>query len=212
MVISHTHPEYVRRWRGCFLENGAYYYSKEICEKIIPNIRTDRNWVTINIDGVACDHSVVFIHNNNDPNMYRHLLKRRDLILVCGVPSTCEKVKRYGETIYLPLSVDVEYVRTFAREKTKGTAYVGRKGKRKEMEFPKGTDFIENLKREELLARMAEYEKVYAVGRTAIEAKILGCEILPFDPRYPDTSLWQIVDTMEAVELLQRELDMRDER
>ena len=43
--------------------NGAYYYSKEIVENIIPHVRTNYNWVTININK-SLPHSIVFIHNN----------------------------------------------------------------------------------------------------------------------------------------------------
>ena len=66
------------------------------------------------------------------------------------------------------------------------------------------------MEHEELLKEMAKYKNVYAVGRTAIEAKILGCNILPYDPRFKDPSIWKVVDTMEAVSLLQKELDEID--
>jgi hypothetical protein len=53
-------------------------------------------------------------------------------------------------------------------------------------------------------------EKVYAVGRTALEAKVLGCKILPYDPRFPDPDVWKIVNVDEAINLLQWELDEID--
>ena len=58
------------------------------------------------------------------------------------------------------------------------------------------------MDRKNLLAKMASYRKVYAVGRTAIEARALGCEILPYDPRYPDPSIWQVIDNKEAARIL----------
>ena len=67
-----------------------------------------------------------------------------------------------------------------------------------------------DLPREEMLARIARYKKCYAVGRTAIEAKILGCEILPYDPRFPDPSIWKVFTYDDAVKLLQKKLDEID--
>ena len=57
---------------------------------------------------------------------------------------------------------------------------------------------------------MAEYEQIYAVGRTAIEAKILGCEVLPYDVRYPDPRMWKVIDNKDAAKLLQKKLDVID--
>ena len=72
MIIDHTHPAYIRKWLNAGLNqfNGAYYYSQEIVENIIPNIETDRNWITVNIKGVGCDHAIVFMHNNLYPSNY----------------------------------------------------------------------------------------------------------------------------------------------
>ena len=39
-------------------------------------------------------------------------------------------------------------------------------------------------------------------GRTAIQAKILGCEIGVHDTRYPDPSIWKIVDNKEAAKMV----------
>ena len=128
----------------------------------------------------------------------------------CGVPETCNKVAHLGRAIYLPLSVKVSEVEQYRCEKTKDTAYVGRKGKRNNIPFPLHTDFVEGLPRDKLLKELAKYRKVYAVGRTAIEAKILGCEILPYDPRFPDPGIWQIVDSSDAKDILQKQLDVLD--
>lgn len=211
MIIDHTHLFYRRKWclAGAARFNGAYYYSKEIVENIIPKIKTDRNWVTINIPGAGLDHSIVFIHNNIRPDYYDWLSKYEDLILVCGVPETCDKVAHLGTPIYIPLSIDVEFVESFKTEKTKYTAYAGRANKKKG-NIPEGVDLLEDLERSQLLAKMAEYEKIYAVGRTAIEAKALGCEVLPYDPRYPDPELWEVVDNKDVVELLQEKIDEID--
>lgn len=77
--------------------------------------------------------------------------------------------------------------------------------------FPKNTDFLEELPRKILLTRMADYRHVFAVGRTAIEAKILDCNILAYDPRFPDTDFWQILDNKDAAKILQAKLEEIDE-
>ena len=88
MIIDHTHPNYLRKWRNAGLNqfNGAYYYSKEIVENIIPNVETDRNWITVNVKGVGLNHAIVFIHNNLHPENYEWLkfYGYKDLVLVCG--------------------------------------------------------------------------------------------------------------------------------
>ena len=214
MIISHEHPAYKprRRRAGQNKYNGAYYYSQEIVKNIIPNVETDRNWITVNIKGVGCDHAIVFIHNNLHPSLYEWLkwYRYKDLVLVCGILETVEKVQHLGKAIYLPLSVDTEYVKQFRTEKTKGAAFVGRRSKRRGVEFPEGVDFLEGLPREELLARMAEYETVYAVGRCAIEAKVLKCKLKAYDERFPKVSRWKVLDNKDAAKLLQAELDRID--
>lgn len=212
LVVDHDHPVYQKKrlHAGRNKWNGAYYYSKEIIENILPLVDTDRNWVTINAPGYGLEHSIVFIHNNLHPELYDWLSDYKDLVLVCGIPETCSKIAHLGTAIYLPLSVDVEEVRQYCREKTEDTAFVGRWPKRTGLYFPEGTHFIENLPRPEILRRMAAHKKVYAVGRTAIEARILGCEILPYDPRFPDPSRWKVMDNKDAAKLLQKQLDQID--
>ena len=221
MIIDHRNICYKKRWENAGVNkyNGAYYYSKEIVKNIIPNIKTDRNWITVNIpyhnnipqfDAVGCDHAIVFIHNNLHPENYEWLSRYHDLILVCGIPETCSKVSHLGKAIYLPLSIDVAYVKRFEAVKTKPVAYVGRRSKAHSFPFPDGTDFICNMSRDDLLQAMAQYEHVYAVGRTALEAKCLGCKLLPYDKRFPDVSIWKVMDNSEAVDILQKELDKID--
>ena len=212
MLIDHSYPAYRKKWllNGKNRWNGAFYYSKEIVDNIIPLVKTNRNWITINIPNVGCDHSIVFIHNNLHPEYYDWLKNYNDLLLVCGIPETCEKMSHLGTAIYLPLSVNVEEIQQFITEKTEEIAFVGRKTKRKGCAFPENTHYIEGLPRKELLSKMANYKKVYAVGRTAIEAKVLGCEILPYDPRFPDPSRWKILDNKDAARILQSLLDEVD--
>lgn len=215
MILDHNNLLFLQKWRYAkdHRFNGAYYYSKEIVNNIIPRIKTDRNWITINVGGMALHHSIVFIHDNLNPaRSMAWLSHARDLILVCGVKETMDKVKCYGRPIYLPLSVDVPYVSQFKTEKTKDVAYVGRKGKPGTEKLPKDIDYISGLPRVELLKELAKYKKVYAVGRCAIEARVLECEILPFDERYPDPSVWKILDNRFAAKMLQLELDKIDKK
>lgn len=209
MIIDHDHPTYRAAWLNSGLNryNGAFFYSKEIVKYIIPNVKTERNWLTINTHGVGADHCIVFIHNNKHPENYNWLKRYKDLILVCGVPETCEKVAHLGKTIYLPLSVDVADVKRYERPKTKETAFAGRLEKAKGLT---GIDMLAGLPRTKLLPAMAEYRNIYAVGRTAIEAKILGCKVLPYDQRFPDPSVWKVLDCRDAAKILQEELDKID--
>lgn len=209
MIINHDTKEYRRKWAyaGANQYNGAFYYSKEICKYIIPNIRTDRNWITVNVRGVGCDHAIVFIHNNLHPENYNWLSKYNDLILVCGVKTTMPKVQHLGTTLYLPLSIDVDDVAKYKTQKTKGTAFAGRIAKSRQADFKDGVDFLTGLPRTKFLAELAKYKQVYAVGRTAIEAKVLGCKVLPYDQRFPDPAVWRIVDYKQAVKILQKKLD-----
>lgn len=215
MIIDHNDPEFRQRWqsKGANRFNGAFFYSKEIVKFIIPNVKTDRNWITINTLGKGFDHSIVFCHNNLEPERYRWLKKYKDQVLVCGVPSTCEKLKDLGKTIYLPLSVNVEDVASYRIclcDKDKDVAFAGRPSKANGAKFQHGTDMLTNLPRTRMLRAMARYRKIYAVGRLAIEAKILGCEVLPYDPRFPDPNIWQILDSKDAAKILQKELDKID--
>jgi len=218
MIIDHTHPKYWEWLRSQNIKNphnGAYYYSIEIVNNIIPNIRTSRNWITLNVPEVGVNHSIVFIHNNINTDLYTWLSVYDDLILVCGIPETCEKVKHLGIPIYLPLSVDISYVSQFKKsieEKYGDTAYAGRYSKQflEGCAIPENVDLICNLNRQELLDTLSLYKNVYAVGRTAIEAKILNCNVLPYDPRFPDPSIWEPWDNLDAAKYLQIELDKID--
>lgn len=216
MIIDHTHKKYKAKREILSIagqHNGAYYYSQEIVKNIIPNVDTDRNWITVNVRGVGCDHAIVFVHNNLHPEHYEWLKKYDDIVLVCGVKSTVDKVKHISKAIYLPLSIDVDYVEQFKlpADERSGVAFAGRPAKRKASyaRLPKGLAILEGLERDELLKRMATFEKIYAVGRTALEAKALGCSIGIYDQRYPK-DIWTVLDNKDAAKILQAELDKID--
>lgn len=214
-IIDHNCGRYRVKWENACQNkyNGAFYYSKEIVANIIPRVKTDRSWVTVNVQGLAANHAIVFIHNNLHPERYEWLRQYgyQDLILVCGVPETVEKVAHLGKAIYLPLSIDTKYVKQFeSKHKIERAAFVGRMTKAKLGTLPAGIDYLYGMKRQALLPRMARYETVYAVGRTAIEAKALGCEVKAYDPRFPDPDFWKVVDNREAAKMLQRAIDEID--
>lgn len=213
-VIDHNHPVYAEMLnaQGVDRWNGAFYYSREIVRNIIPNVRTSRNWVTVNVPGCAADHSVIFVHNNNHPQIYEWLKDYRDVVLVCGVPSTVAKVEHIHPAVYVPLSVDVAEVAAYRRKKDRDACFAGRISKRYGTKFPKGTVHLSAMPRSELLTEMARFREAYAVGRCAIEARVLGCEVLPYDNRYPDPDVWRVVDNLEAAEILQEQLDSIDGR
>ena len=218
MILDHTEPNYVKKRNsliGGNKFNGAYYYSREIVRNIIPNVKTDRNWVTVRLADIPIpDHSIVFIHNNRNPNYYEFLREYKDLILVCGLERTVENMQYFGKAIYLPLSIDVEYVKRFrVEEKTKEMAFAGRLIKISKMyhaPVPKECDILTNMSQHRLLQAMADYKKVYCTGRTALQAKVLGCEIGVHDPNFPDPRIWKVIDNRDAAKMLQNILNEID--
>lgn len=218
MILDHTEPNYVKK-RNSLTNgnkfNGAYYYSREIVKNIIPHVKTDRNWVTVRLAETPIpDHSIVFIHNNRNPNYYEFLREYKDLILVCGLERTVDNMQYFGKAIYLPLSIDVEYVKRFrVEEKTKEMAFAGRLIKMSKMyhaPVPKECDILTNMSQHRLLQAMADYKKVYCTGRTALQAKVLGCEIGVHDPNFPDPRIWKVIDNRDAAKMLQNMLNEID--
>lgn len=222
-IIDTNDPNYIayckvhhQNNKGHF--NGAYYYSQEIVKNIIPNVKTNRPWDTLGMRFMrTSDGAIVFLHHNlHHETVYRWLRRYRDLVLVCSTPATFEWAKTVysSHAVFLPLSVDVDYVKQFKTKKTKELGYSGNRWsfKRKyEAKLPPETEFPpKNLPREELLKWVAPYRKVYAIGRCAIEAKILGCEVLPFYDPFPNPSYWKVVSNREAAKMLQEELDKID--
>lgn len=216
MIISHDSPIYQaqRAKLGPSFHNGAFYYSKDIVKNIIPNVKTDRNWITIMVDKECLNHSIYFLHNNLYTYKYNFIKNYEDVVVVAGTRETARRCRHLGRAcIYLPLSIDVEHVSKFkVKRKTKEVAYAGRAFKIYSELVPKDVDKLSNLEHDELLRQMAKYKKIYAVGRTAIEAKVLGCEVLPYDPRFPNPDVWQILDNKVAAEYLQEMLDRLDNK
>ena len=189
--------------------NGAWYYSEEILRGIVPKVRTDRPWVLVNYVGMCEDRAIVFAHHNLNPRIYSWLSAYRDLVIVACRQRTADALSHLGRTVVLPLSVDVAEVASHARPKDRDVCYAGRRSK-----MPAGLppcDVLSGMPRDALLDEMARYRRVYAIDRTAIEAHVLGCEVLPYDPEFPDPSVWAPLDTADAAAMLQGMLDGMDD-
>lgn len=211
-TISHLSPEWINL--KIPHQNGAYWYSKELLERILPNIKTDRNWVLINAEHSCMDHSIVFIHNNAHPERYEWLTPFKDLVLVCSTIKTLETMIEmfpHCHCIFIPLSIDVDYVKQFkAKRKTKNMCYYGRLEKCPEKIM--NDDKIVKLgddDRETLLKEVAKFKTVYAIGRCALEALALGCKVIPHEGEYENTK-FTLIDNKEVIPMLQKLLNEID--
>lgn len=210
MILSHLSTE----WTKLKIphDNGAYWYSKDLIERIVPYIKTKRDWVLINVKNKCVDRAIVFIHECRDFDYYDWLKPYKDLILVCSHPIVIEKlIEKFPKfhIIYIPLSIDVDYVKQFkAKRKTRKAAYFGRLAKCPHDILEDDTiDKIYGKERDELLKQVAKYKTIYANGRCAIEAKALGCEII--NP-YNEIREVNVIDNKEVINELQRLLNEID--
>ena len=186
IVYGTTSPKFIawRNSRASGKENGAYYYSKEIEENILPEIKAD---VLIVTAGAALytamelpDGCVVVCHDNRSTMQSYGQLFGKKIIWVCSKQSTVETLEGYGErAVYIPLSIDTQYVKKFKRKKTKDTAYVGNAWAFKRdylNSLPANIDQLSDMSRESLLKEMAKYKNVIAEGRCLMEAQVLGAK------------------------------------
>lgn len=213
-VYSHEMPAYRARHDRLppgDRDNGAWWYSHEIVDRMVPAVETDRPWVTVNYLGACEDRAIVFVHANDNPPIYSWLRDFRDLVMVCSTERACRWAASLGTPVLLPLSVDLAEVRSHARPKDRDVAWCGRAERRHEHYVPDGIDLVEGLPRARFLDEMARYLRVYAVDRCAVEAKALGCEVIRC-PGGPDPGQWRVLDTLDAAAMLQDELDRIDGR
>lgn len=220
-LIGVANPQY-QAYRKVFAKgkhNGAYYYAKEIERSIVPHVKTKRNWDLLGMRMTKhFNRSIIFIHHCLDwDRVYSWLKNYSDFVLVVSTWPTYEWAQSKGyKTIFLPLSIDVNYVSQFKTEKTKRACYAGNrwafKREQEEKNIPKYVEFPpSDMDREELLKFIAQYKELYAVGRCALEGLVLGCKIKPFlMDRYPDPSYWKVLDNKDAAVMLQKELDKID--
>lgn len=205
-IFSHLSQEWKDTHVG--MANGAYHYSKELLENVVPHIKTNRDWVLINVDNQCSDGAIVFIHNNKNPESYSYLGQYKGLILVCSQIKTLKTmVEMFPKfhCIYLPLSIDTTYVKQFkAKRKSRKVAYFGRESKCPvNIENDKNIVKIYGKNRDELLKEVGKFKKVYAIGRCAIEAKCLGCKVLPHEGEY-DGVEFKVIDNKDVIPELQR--------
>ena len=208
MIISHLDKDYQM---PC--ENGAHIYSELICKYFVPNIVTGMNWNTINVEK-AVDNSIVFIHSNiNTVKRYGFLKDYDRQLLICSQQNTCRAVENLGTPIYLPLSIDVDYVQKFITTKDRYCCYAGRRAKADTESFKKnGIDILSDMSHDELLKEMARYHYVYAVGLTALEAKCLNCNVLPYDQRFPNPAVWKVRNIKDMIPVLQNIIDIYEHK
>ena len=214
MILYGTNSPKFKDWRNrqsAGKENGAYYYSKEIEDNILPKIKAGLLIVTAGAALYSAkelpDGCVVVCHDNRSTKKSYGRLFGKNIIWVCSKHSTVATLEGYGEkAVYVPLSIDTEYVKKFKRRKTKDIAYVGNAWafKRDYLNaLPNNIEQLSDMSREKLLKEMAKYKNVIAEGRVYLEAMTLGCKVEL--PKYENI-------TVEAPELFgrKRPLDNRD--
>lgn len=125
------------------------------------------------------------------------------MIWVCSKHSTVKTLEGYGErAVYVPLSIDTEYIKQFKRKKTKDTAYVGnaRAFKREYLNsLPVDVEQLSGMARVKLLKEMAKYKRVIAEGRCLMEAQVLGAktEVPKYDGH--ESVYVEALDNREAI-------------
>ena len=222
VLNDYNNPNYIAlrkqlEFNGRF--NGAWYYSHTICDKIAPLIKTKRTIDSIGKQTCGCeDGAIVFIHANTGvEDNYAWLSRYKDLILVSNNDATTEilsKMFPQSHAITVPVSVDVEEVLTHNHEKEYEACYAGNlwgfKLEDVKKYVPEEVPKFSNIPRYDLLEIISRYKNVYAVGITAVEAKVLGCNILVCDHRFPDPEYWQPLDYKDAAKILQAKIDEID--
>lgn len=210
--LGTTNPPY-RAWRNRGIgniHNGAHYYGQEIEEFVLPKIKA--NLFVVTAGGTlqpkkVPDNCVFVCHHNVNPQKVYEQFFERGILWVCSKPSTVEKLKKVGEkAVYIPLSIDTQYVEKFKTEKTRDIAFVGNfwKFKFRYLEsLPDNVHQIGVLPRKRLLEEMAKYKRVIAEGRCNMEAQVLGCEVQL--PDYKSLNL-----TIELDVFPREVLDIRD--
>lgn len=211
-ILGTKNPIY-HRWMSRGLEgshNGAHYYAKEIEDLILPNIQSNAFVVTAggSIQPRKVPDGCVFVchHNVMPVEVYGEFFDR-GILWVCSKPSTVDKLRAAGEkVVYIPLSIDTQYVEKFKAEKTRDIAFVGNFWNFKKNyidSLPLNVHHVGGLPREDLLREMAKYKTVIAEGRCNMEAQVLGCEVELPDYNRPsiDVIPREVLDSRDAIPL-----------
>lgn len=193
IIVNYQHPNYLAKWNalpsGKF--NGAYYYSQDIENYILPHIQTERPVNTIGIHDCGGENDmIVFVHHYLHPENYKWLKRFKNIIIVSSDYEADKVLKGFGNVIHLPLSVPVAEVAKHKKKKTQNACYIGNPWSFKQQELrelvPPEVHRFGEMPREQLWDVMAEYKIVYAIGLCAIEAQVLGAKLEMSRYRYPD--------------------------
>lgn len=224
MKIVGTKSDRYQAWRakqGMGRNNGAYWYAKEIEEIILPELSHLNLW--INTVGALFflpreipKGAVIVCHDNiNTVRTYMKLFKL-GILWICSKQSVADTLIKHGEkAVYIPLSVDTEYVKQFKRQRrTKDTAYVGNAWSFKKkflQSLPDNIDQLNGMEREDLLRDMAKYKNVIAEGRCLIEAMVLGANWSL--PTYENINIIEreVLDTREALPMWREVLEAHEQ-
>lgn len=227
MHIVGTNTDKFKRWearQGVSINNGSYWYAKELEEIILPKINLDIFIVTAGAKLYKAyeipDGAVVVCHDNRDTQNSYGKLFGKDILWVCSKHSTVDTLRSYGEkAVYVPLSIDSKYVKKFKRKKTKDIAFVGNAWAFKESylkSLPSDIVQLSGLQRNDLLKEMAKYKRVIAEGRCLMEAQALGskCEV----PKYENIEAVYVdlLDSRDAIPFwrnaLQKQVKVLDDK
>lgn len=165
--------------------NGAYFYPLEIENDILTDFK-DLNLLVITAAALRYhsrhipDGSIVVCHDYIKPLITYAKLLNKDVLWVCSSKKAVKEFKDQNErAVFIPLSIDVDYVKQFKRRKTKDTAFVGNiwSYKKEYVNSLEDVDILTELPRDELLSKMARYKHVIAEGRCQMEALALGCKV-----------------------------------
>ena len=77
------------------IQNESVYLSTQI----IPKIKTDRSWVTINLSPLCEDKAIVFVNSSN----ITYLKNYKDLILIYKDDTRKKELEQYGKVIILDI-------------------------------------------------------------------------------------------------------------
>lgn len=189
MIILGTKTQSFISWHGqktTGKNNGAFWYSKEIEEIILPELSHLNLFVVtagatlLNSKNIP-DGAVVICHDNRTTvSSYRKLF-RKGVLWVCSKHSTVATLEKAGEkAIYIPLSIDTQYVAQYKqKKKTKDTAFVGNAWAFKKdylASLPENIVQLSDMERVDLIREMAKFKNVIAEGRCLMEAQVLGCK------------------------------------
>lgn len=212
MKIAGTKSDQYTTWQiGRNVNNGAYWYAREIEEIILPELVNINLY--INTVGAQLYHArelpkgaVIVCHDNVTTRKTYMKYFGMGVLWICSKQSVVDYFTVWGEkAVLIPLSVDTEYVSKFKRKrKTKDTAFVGNAWsfKQKYLEsLPEDIDQLHSMARDDLLKEMAKYKNVIAEGRCLIEAKVLGCNYELPKHGYGDTVDREVIDSRETIPL-----------